>query len=133
MQKLSYSFPKKYRLSGGKNIETLLSKGEAFFVFPYRIVYRILPKTETPISILIAVPKRKCKLATQRNRIKRITKEAFRKQQHLIVNQALAANLHIRMMLQYTQQIETPIQQTDIAIQKILKSLCHQIQSKCAN
>ncbi|MCX8471061.1 MAG: ribonuclease P protein component, partial [Chitinophagaceae bacterium] len=87
MQGLRFTFPKQHRLVGKKNIQTLLSKGEAFFVHPYRIVYLLKTKlpADSPIQLVIAVPKRKCKLATQRNTIKRTTREAYRLQQHLLL------------------------------------------------
>jgi ribonuclease P protein component len=123
MSKQRFLFSKNNRLCGKNNIQTLLYNGEAFFVYPYRIVYCIdtsIPKNASPIApqVLVAVPKRKCKLAVQRNRIKRISKEAYRLLQHQLV---VPNSLHL--MLQYT--IAHTITQTDAmaSMNKIVEKL----------
>ena len=73
------SFPKKERLCGEIRIGKLFSEGNAFIVYPLRIVYLVLEeKTDSPVKILISIPKKKIKLAVDRNRIKRLIKEAYR-------------------------------------------------------
>jgi ribonuclease P protein component len=125
MQGLRFTFPKQHRLVGKKNIQTLLSKGEAFFVHPYRIVYLLKTKlpTDSPIQLVIAVPKRKCKLATQRNTIKRTTREAYRLQQHLLLPSLQATNLQLHIMLQYTQVDAITFADASKSLQKILNRL----------
>jgi ribonuclease P protein component len=126
MQGLRFTFPKEHRLIGKKNIQTLLSKGEAFFVHPYRIVYAFHAKpsvTDSPIQLCIAVPKRKCKLAVQRNHVKRITREAYRLQQHLLLSGLQQSNLQLKVMLQYTQSESIEIEPAMFALKKILNKL----------
>jgi ribonuclease P protein component len=126
MQGLRFTFPKEHRLIGKKNIQTLLSKGEAFFVHPYRIVYATYAKQsaiDSPIQLCIAVPKRKCKLAVQRNHVKRITREAYRLQQHKLLASLQQSNLQLKVMLQYTQSEAIDIQIAMAALKKILNKL----------
>jgi ribonuclease P protein component len=132
MQGLRFTFPKKHRLVGKKNIETLLSKGEAFFVFPYRIIYSFVPKKNAendPIKIVIAVPKRKCKLAVQRNSVKRITREAYRLQQQLLLPSLLINNVQLQVMLQYTQTVDLEIMIAKASLKKILTTIQKKIVS----
>jgi ribonuclease P protein component len=74
-------FPKSERLCLKKDIDKLFNDGQSFLSYPLRVVY--LPDTgdDAPlsgISVLISVPKKRIRSATQRNRIKRLIREAFR-------------------------------------------------------
>lgn len=73
-------FLKQERLTGEIRIASLFSKGKSFVCFPLRIVYTYVQEdTMSPISILISVPKKKFKHAVDRNRVKRLIREAYRK------------------------------------------------------
>jgi len=75
---------KNERLCSRKTIEHLLTNGESFFVFPFKVVTSDgLQINNFQFSIfnfqlLIAVPKRRIKKAVARNLIKRRTREAWR-------------------------------------------------------
>jgi ribonuclease P protein component len=102
MQHLGLS--KRCRLKSKKDIETLFQNGEAFFVFPYKVIYSVKPATAdvSGVQIMATAPKKKFKHAVTRNRIKRITKEAYRLQQTEIVNVAKAKNVQVQVMFVYT-------------------------------
>lgn len=72
-------FPKKERLSGKKAIGQLFKKGTSSFVFPFKVLIHF---NESPIEsnlrLLITVPKRNFKKSVDRNRIKRLIREAWR-------------------------------------------------------
>jgi ribonuclease P protein component len=72
-----FTLAKSKRLTGRKNMETLFRIGEAFFVHPYRVV--LLPGQSHKVAF--AVSKRIFKHAVDRNRVKRLTREAYRLQQ----------------------------------------------------
>lgn len=83
---LRFTLPATERLKLRKQIETLFRQGEAFSVFPLRVMYTIVPR-ETGAALYRAgfsVPKKKMKLAVQRNRIKRLLREAWRTQKHML-------------------------------------------------
>ena len=71
---------KRERLASRKQIGTLFSKSYSYGKNPLRIIWRFPDSVETDpgVKVLIAVPKRKVKLAVQRNRIKRIIREVYR-------------------------------------------------------
>ena len=71
---------KRERLASRKQIGTLFSKSYSYGKNPLRIIWRLKDSVETDpgVKVLIAVPKRKVKLAVQRNRIKRIIREVYR-------------------------------------------------------
>jgi len=80
--KRSFTLSNKERLKSRKLVEQLFSEGKSFSSFPFRIYYLF---TKTPAnysaSILQAgfgVSAKIFKKAAERNRIKRLTKEAYR-------------------------------------------------------
>ena len=74
------SFKKEERLCSQKLIEQLFHKGSSFFSHPFKIIW--LPaklQSTLPVQVCISVPKRKFKKAVDRNRVKRLIREAYRK------------------------------------------------------
>ena len=76
-----YCFPASERLRLQKDMDRLFVAGQSFISYPLRIVY--LPKDANPasdsaISMLVSVSKKRIKHAVERNRIKRLVRESFR-------------------------------------------------------
>lgn len=74
-----YSLSKSERLCSKTLIEELLASDISFVKYPYRVIVKksSLPG-KYPARIAISVSKKRFKRAVQRNRIKRLTKEAYR-------------------------------------------------------
>lgn len=78
------TFSKSERLCSKKSIEQLFASQERLFVFPFRIALNLMEITEhrednpAPVQVLISVGKRTFKKAVDRNRIKRLVREAYR-------------------------------------------------------
>lgn len=65
-------------------------QGNSFSVWPFHIVFKSRPlpdsDSEVPLpQLLISVPKKKIRHAVQRNRVKRLVREAYRTQKHPLV------------------------------------------------
>ena len=75
-----YAFPKEEHLCRKKLIDELFGKqGSSFGVYPLRIVWtRSETLSATPPQVLISVSKRTFKRAVDRNRLKRLIREAYR-------------------------------------------------------
>lgn len=58
--------------------------------FPLRIVFMKVDRTdgrdEPPVSILVSVPKRRFRHAVDRNRVKRLVREAYRRNKYILWN-----------------------------------------------
>ena len=48
MEQHNTTFPKAEHLTGTLAIETLFEQGNGFIAFPLRVVYQLVPKTDTP-------------------------------------------------------------------------------------
>lgn len=76
-----YSFPKSSRLSGKKDIDHLFKAGKSAMAFPFRILKL---ESKDSAKVLFSVPYRNFRRATDRNRVKRLMREAWRKNRHLL-------------------------------------------------
>lgn len=84
---MKYTFNKKEKLKSQKLIEQLFAEGQSVAVYPLRLVY-LQTHFDEPVKIKagVSVSKRHFKKAVDRNRIKRLMKEAFRLNKTAIFN-----------------------------------------------
>ena len=84
-----YTFPKEEHLCRKKLIEELFGKqGSSFGVYPLRIVWIPAPAlTTAPPQVLISVSTRTFKRAVDRNRLKRLIREAYRLNKYRLTEQ----------------------------------------------
>lgn len=81
------TFKKAERITSKLLIDRLFNgEGSSMVVFPFRVVYIKVPKGEVPVSILVSVPKKRFHNAVDRNRMKRLTREAYRRQKQILWN-----------------------------------------------
>jgi len=81
-----FSFHKFERLSKKKSIQELFDKGSSFTLYPFRIHYLPVNSEETPFNrVLFTVAKKNFRRAVDRNRIKRLMREAYRLSKHNLV------------------------------------------------
>lgn len=76
---------KQERLKSRKQIAALFEDGASVKVFPLKMTFLITAQqSEFPVRAAFSVPKRNFKKATDRNRIKRLMKEAYRKDKNIL-------------------------------------------------
>lgn len=76
---MKFTFPKKEKLKSQKLIEKLFLEGKALTAFPLRVLYLQTDFEDgAKIKTGVSVSKRNFKKAVDRNRIKRLLREAYR-------------------------------------------------------
>lgn len=85
-----HTLGKQERLCSRKLIDSLFKGGgsRAMSGFPLRMVYAVTERHEgePAAQILVSVPKRYFKRAVKRNRIKRLVREAYRLNKHILAD-----------------------------------------------
>lgn len=113
------------RLHQDKRIRQIFSSGKGFIVFPFRVVYYLEDCPENPeIQILISVPKRNVRLAVRRNRIKRLTREAYRKQKFMLNACSAKAGKSLFFSVIFLGTIPPVYSEAEDKIKSILERLC---------
>src|SRR5690554_5985524 len=79
------TFKKAERLSGKTVISNLFKNGKSVKAFPFVLLYQPVEfEKAVPARLTISIPKRKVKSAVKRNRIRRMVRETYRVQKHLL-------------------------------------------------
>lgn len=74
-----FTLSKQERLSSLKEIERLFAEGKSLTKYPFRLVWsESLSESGFPVQVMFSVSKKKFSSAVDRNRIKRLMREAYR-------------------------------------------------------
>ena len=97
-------FPKYERLCKENDIQALFDKGEGFSVYPYRVIFLFRRDKERPptVRLLVSVSKKRFHHAFKRNRVKRLMREAWRKNKAPLYEICQRDNISLDMALVYT-------------------------------
>lgn len=117
----SQSFSKAERLNSKKLMDELFNKGSFFVLYPFRVYWM---KHEQPVlskvQVLISVPKKKFPLAVDRNRIKRLMREAYRKNKFLITDSVNCMEKNIAVAFLFT---DRKLPEYKLVEEKMIESL----------
>lgn len=82
---MNQTFPAIEKLKSKKLLDELFSSGKKINAYPIKLVYKQLDfEDDTLVKAGVSVPKRNFKKAVDRNRIKRLLREAYRLNKHII-------------------------------------------------
>ena len=104
---MNYSFSKAEHLCGEKKITRLHAEGSAFIVYPLRIVYCVFAEEdEFPAKVMVSVPKKRFKRAVKRNRLKRLIRESYRLNKHILLDTLIEKKIQVHISFQYVSNEE---------------------------
>ena len=125
-----FSLERNERLKSRKLIDQLFSKGKHLVVAPYRVYYLIDNKefiSTSPFNMKfgIGVSGKNFKKAVDRNKIKRLTREAYRLQKNELSQFLKVSNKHINLFFIYTAKdlphFNTVMEKVKLILNKLVK------------
>ena len=96
-----YFLKKTDRLKSRKSIEIMFTKGKSFSNFPFRILWMSV-ENEDGLKAGFSASTKNFKKATDRNKIKRLVREAYRLQKNDLANQLSLNKKAINVFFIYT-------------------------------
>jgi len=123
-----FGFPKAERLKSRKQIETLFAKGKSVSVFPVRAVYQFSAAEEAGLKAGVSASKRHFKKAVDRNRIKRLLREAYRLQKEELLLKVKEAGLSGAVFFLYTDKVIADFETIKTVVGKCLQRLSKNIE-----
>jgi len=133
-----FTLGKEERLKSRKQIEQLFDKGKSFVVAPFRIYFIVnsespIQKGESRLKFGTGVSAKIFKKAVDRNRIKRLTREAWRLQKNEITEKASETQRQLNVFFIYTGKelpdFTTVKEKVAIALKKLADKIDENISS----
>ncbi len=81
---MDFTYPKKEKLKSQKIIDSIFSEGKSVSKYPLRLVYTAISNSEEQLKFGVSVSKKHFKKAVDRNYFKRVLRECYRLNKHLI-------------------------------------------------
>lgn len=98
----SNSFLKNEKLCQKESIDSIFAQGDKISDRPIKLLWKEVPNQPLVLQTLISVPKRRIPKATDRNRIKRLIREAFRIQKQPLIDQLTQKKISINLAIIYS-------------------------------
>lgn len=116
--KKQFTLGKEERLKSRKQIDHLFQQGHSFNLFPFRVFYSFVDMAaeDTPLRVGIGASTRNYKKAVDRNRIKRLGREAWRLQKNELRERLTKTDRRLNVFLIYTAK---EIESFDVIKQKV--------------
>jgi ribonuclease P protein component len=122
------TFSKQERLCGKKQIDNLFAIGESFKEGSFAVIWKTQKgNPEFPAQIMISIPKRNIAKANQRNLLKRLVREAYRKQKQTLYKalskqekQIIFAIIYLKSNIIKNKEVELEI---NVVLNRLIKQL----------
>lgn len=102
-------------------IQQLYRDGQHFVCWPLRITYQ--PSADDVTQVLVWAPKSIFRHAVDRNRMRRLMREAYRLNKHLL--EEAQPDQHYLVAMNYIDREQQPYQVIEKAMRKALKKIIH--------
>lgn len=95
------SYGKKEKLKSRKDLDALFNGGKSFLVFPVKVFYTYGDQATVAVKTGVGVSSRYFKKATDRNRVKRLLREAYRTEKSPLFETIEANAVSLNVFLLY--------------------------------
>lgn len=122
-----FTLRKSERLKSRKQIDMLFKKGKSFSHFPFRVLYAEAPADSSNLRVAFSVSKKNFKKAVDRNKVKRLMREAYRLQKPAIKKILTDSNKNISLFFIYTDkripQFKEMMEKMNVVLGRLAKML----------
>ena len=126
IEKRRHTFSSKERIKSKKLAQELFEEGSSFFLYPF--IVRVLEVddldgVESPLQVMFAVPKKKIRLASTRNLVKRKLRESYRQKKGTLLDWLASNDRKLLMSLVYVAKEPNDFFFIEEKIDEILKEI----------
>ncbi|HET6253822.1 MAG TPA: ribonuclease P protein component [Puia sp.] len=123
-----FTWNKKEKLKSRKRIERVFQEGKSLTLFPFRVWWILQPsQAGAPLQAGFGVSSRHFKKAVDRNRIKRLSREAYRLQKHVVLQRLAEKERCMAVFFVYTGKdlpdYATVTQKIGVVLQRLIKEI----------
>jgi ribonuclease P protein component len=125
-----FTLGKEERLKSRKQTELVFSEGKKFTLAPFRVYYLSIKDQINVLQFGVGVSTKNFKKAVDRNRVKRLAREAYRLQKKILEKKLIEANSYLTVFFIYTGKELPEYKDINDKIGKVLNKLCEIVSLK---
>lgn len=125
-----FTLGKEERLKSQKQTELVFSEGKKFTLAPFRVYYLSIKDQLNVLQFGVGVSTKNFKKAIDRNRVKRLAREAYRLQKKILEKKLIEANSYLTVFFIYTGKELPEYKDINDKIGKVLNKLCEIVSLK---
>ena len=125
-----FTLGKEERLKSQKQTELVFSEGKKFTLAPFRVYYLSIKGQINVLQFGVGVSTKNFKKAVDRNRIKRLAREAYRLQKKILEKKLIEANSYLTVFFIYTGKELPEYKDINDKIGRVLNKLCEIVSLK---
>ncbi len=129
----NFTYQQQEKLKSRKLIGQLFSHGKSIHIFPVKLIYLELKEVvDYPVKAGVGASSRNFKKATDRNRIKRLLREAYRGEKITLHNYLQAQNRKVVFFLLFTGKTITDCELIKAKMPLLMQRLIHELNENIA-
>lgn len=125
--------PKYERICKENDIQALFDKGKGLSVYPFRVIYLFRHDESHPVTVrlLVSVSKKRFHHAFKRNRVKRLTREAWRHNKAELYEICERDNISVDVALVYTATVIHSYGEMTTKTKKAVQEIVKKYETHC--